>query len=167
MPSTYEPIATTTLGTTTNTITFSSIPNTYTDLRLVWTYLGTSSGAQPVVILNNTSLGNLYSVTDLQGNGSSASSGRGTSQNSLTLGFGVSTSTTIPSLTTFDLFNYAGSTNKTGLYTSSNDKNGSGVVSRGVTLMRTTNAINRIDIYLAGADQATGTTATLYGILKA
>jgi hypothetical protein len=35
MPATYEPIATTTLGTAAAFITFSSIPATYTDLRLV------------------------------------------------------------------------------------------------------------------------------------
>ena len=35
MPATYEPIATTTLGSAATNITFSSIPATYTDLRLV------------------------------------------------------------------------------------------------------------------------------------
>jgi hypothetical protein len=35
MATTYEPIATTTLGTAAAFITFSSIPATYTDLRLV------------------------------------------------------------------------------------------------------------------------------------
>jgi hypothetical protein len=35
MATTYEKIATTTLGTAAATFTFSSIPATYTDLRLV------------------------------------------------------------------------------------------------------------------------------------
>ena len=36
MALTYEPISTTTLGTATATISFSSIPQTYTDLRVVF-----------------------------------------------------------------------------------------------------------------------------------
>jgi hypothetical protein len=44
MPSTYEPIATITLTTaSTNTVTFSSIPQTYTDLRLVQIAMQTTS----------------------------------------------------------------------------------------------------------------------------
>jgi hypothetical protein len=35
MPATYEPIATTTLGTAAATITFSSIPATYSDLMQI------------------------------------------------------------------------------------------------------------------------------------
>jgi len=41
VPSTYTPIATTTIGSNTNTVTFSSISGTYTDLVLVGVAQGT------------------------------------------------------------------------------------------------------------------------------
>lgn len=45
MPTTYEPIATTTLGSSQSEITFSSIPQTYTDLVLIVAGTATSGGA--------------------------------------------------------------------------------------------------------------------------
>jgi hypothetical protein len=70
---------------------------------------------------------------------------------------------------TIDLFSYAGSTNKTILTTTSTDKNGSGGVGRIVSLWRSTSAITGITITDGGAGfgWASGTTATLYGILRA
>jgi hypothetical protein len=71
-------------------------------------------------------------------------------------------------LQTVDIFSYAGSTNKTALVTSQSDQNGSGAVERSCGLWRNTAAITRIDIFPNSANNfATGTTATLYGILKA
>ena len=75
MPSTYEPIATTTLGSTAATITFSSIPATYTDLRIA--LVGSLSGGGNYGNLRfNSDSGSNYSVTILRGNGSAASSAR-------------------------------------------------------------------------------------------
>jgi hypothetical protein len=66
-----------------------------------------------------------------------------------------------------DFFSYAGSTNKTVLIEISQDYNGSGVVQRSVALFRDTAAITRLDLTAVGTTFAIGTTATLYGILKA
>jgi hypothetical protein len=168
MPSTYEPIATTTLGSAATTITFSSIPATYTDLRVVW--IGTSATGTPDLrIRYNNDSGSNYSITWLWGDGSAAYSGRSTNATSIILEFGSTTVTnaTTPTLRTIDIFNYAGSTNKTLLDTTSGDLNGSGGSGVTVGLWRNTTAINRIDLNTGTTNMAIGTTATLYGIKNA
>lgn len=165
MALTYEPIATTTLGTAASSITFSSISSAYTDLRLVLVLQGTAASGC-YIRFNNVSTGTVYSGTYLQGNGSAASSFRYSPANQVEIQTnGVSTSNWV--FSTLDIFSYAGSTNKTVLSTDSSDLNGSGYVSRIVSLWRDTSAINRIDIGLFSGNLNTGTTATLYGILKA
>jgi hypothetical protein len=164
MPATYEPIATTTLGSAAADITFSSIPATYTDLRLVIVATCTISDNMRMQLNGDTASN--YSRTALEGDGSTAASNRTTNISILGLST-VALSTTIPTLVTADFFSYAGSTNKTVLVTNSQDYNGSGEVGRIVGLWRSTSAITSIKFYMGSGNLATGTTATLYGILKA
>lgn len=163
MPATYEPIATTTLGSAASSITFSSIPSTYTDLRLVLVSISTTF---PQMRFNNDATA-LYSWTYVTGTGTAAQSGRFTSATEFYANTGQSA--TIPSLYTFDIFSYAGSTFKSFLNTQNNDKNGSGDVVAAVGLYRSTTAISRIDLLanIYGTTFSTGTTATLYGIKAA
>ena len=163
MPATYEPIATTTLGSAASTITFSSIPNTYTDLRLVIT--GYTSPAADPVIRFNSDTGTNYSETIIKGNGSTALSTRFTSRTGIEYSYSDVGPYTQPSLTIMDLFSYAGSTNKSALIELSADANGSQGLTRTVALWRNTSAITRIDI--VSATWVAGTTATLYGIKNA
>jgi hypothetical protein len=74
MAPTYEPIATTTLGTAAASITFSSIPATYTDLRLVVVAKAVSASTLDVRFNNDS--GTNYSKTEISGDGSSAVSFR-------------------------------------------------------------------------------------------
>ena len=166
MPTTYDKIATTTLGSANATITFSSIPATYTDLRLVVT--GTSNFTHTTGMQFNGDTASNYSETRLEGDGATATSGRGTSLSFLRF-FGF---TTTPTMFTVDLFSYAGSTYKTSLATTSADLNGSGNVRQYVQLWRSTSAINSISFGpgvsgASGTTYSAGTSATLYGILKA
>ena len=166
MTATYEKIATTTLGSANATVTFSSIAGTYTDIVIVCN-LSISSGTGNSKIQFNSDTGSNYSVTRLRGNGASATSDRFASQDSIIAGAAVISATT-PTLRVFDLFSYAGSTNKTLLISESADFNGTGIVSNIVGLWRNTSAINTILIFTsAGVNFSVGTTATLYGILKA
>lgn len=160
---TYEPIATSS-PTGTAAVTFSSIPSTYTDLRLVINARLTTGIALFYMRYNGIST-TTYSQTYLTGNGTTATSVRGTAQSEIYLG-NASEVSTVPTLMTIDIFSYAGSTNKTALHTVAADKNGSGWVERGVTLWRSTSAINQITI-THGANLDSGTMFTLYGIKAA
>jgi hypothetical protein len=166
MATTYEKIASTTLGSATNTITFSSIPSSFTDIRLVLSAGFSTTGAALIMRFNNDST-SIYSFTSLYGNGSTASSYRETNNNGIPLEMNFGLPNTQWSLWTADIFSYTGSTFKTALTTGSTDNNGSGIVYREVGLYRSTSVINRLDLVMGGVNFLTGTTATLYGILKA
>jgi hypothetical protein len=170
MPATYEPIATTTLGSAAASITFSSIPATYTDISIV--FVGIESGVTQISkrIYFNGDTGTNYSATKLGGQGSSAYSANNTNDGGLRFASDQNgdASGTIPVFTTFDIFSYAGSTNKTTLIATSSDQNGSGYVQRTVGLWRNTAAITEIRFgFNSAATWAAGTTATLYGIKNA
>jgi len=103
MPGTYEPIATQTLASPSATVTFSSIPATYTDLVLIaW---GTLSGNE-FGLQFNSDTGTNYGQTALAGNGSTATSTRNTSYNGV--GMGGLASRSAPSIV--NIQNYSNST---------------------------------------------------------
>ena len=165
MPATYEPIATTTLGSATKNITFSSIPATYTDLRIVLVSTIQTAADYIEITFNGTTSG--YSWTRLSGDGSTAASGSITSNTKWVPNLPLGGSTTVPMLISTDIFSYAGSTFKTGLMETSADLNGSGVVIRGVGLWQNTAAITSIKLEVQTYNFNSGTTATLYGIKSA
>ena len=164
MPTNYEPIATTTLGSAAASITFSSIAGTYTDLRLVLVTI-TSGGANRIRF--NSDTGTNYSRTYVAGDGSAAASSRSSNSTQIFMNYNASPSSTIPYLHQIDIFSYAGSTNKTILWDQNLDLNGSGDVVKGVGMWRNTSAITAIELSNNVGNFLTGTTATLYGILKA
>ena len=167
MPATYEPIATTTLGSAAASITFSSIAGTYTDLRLVLAPISTGASSYNADLNFNSDTGSNYSVTNVIGDGSTASSTQFSNQTKIRFTYNGITPSAKPSFYTFDIFSYAGSTNKTCLNTASEDQNGTGWVMRQVGLWRNTSAITSITLAIISTTFAAGTTATLYGIKNA
>ena len=166
MPATYEKIATTTLGSANSTITFSSIAASWTDLKMIFTGTNTAAG-QDLLLRFNGDSGTNYSYTVLYGNGSSALSSRNTSLTYIFVAGVQNLSTTIPQFCDIDIFSYTGSTNKTIMSAHSADLNGSGTASKIVGLWRNTAAITSVSLSTSGTTFTAGTTATLYGILKA
>ena len=158
--STYSQIASTTLSGS-GTFSFTSIPQTYTNLRLV--IIGTSTGGNDLAVRFNNDTAANYSLTYIGGNGSSAVSGRGTSLSYIDLDqYGINSSTDIHHYT-IDIPQYQNTiTYKTSL--SGTAETVSGYLNRMVGLWRSTAAINRVDVFTVAGSMSSGTVATLYGI---
>ena len=167
MPATYEPIATTTLGSAAASIDFTSISSAYTDLKIILTTTSSVNGADLYMRFNSDSATN-YSITYLRGNGTSAATSRLSSQTQMTLTSGVvGLSSTIPQFYSIDIFSYTDSAFKTALTNTNGDRNGTGGVSDVVSLWRSTSAITSVNLLPSGGNFNANTSATLYGILKA
>lgn len=161
---TFEVIATNTLGSATPSINFTSIPGTYTDLRLVVFAKGDGSSYVSIDLRFNSATSG-YSYTSITGSGSAATSSYNTSAGRIYLSNNLPPSGS--QLLTADIFSYAGSTYKTSLMEMNADDNGSGSVFRQVALFSSTSVISSINLIGGGGNIGSGTTATLYGILKA
>jgi hypothetical protein len=85
MPNTYVKLQTITTTTAVNAVTFSSIPQTYTDLKLCVSARATSNSAnQGFYFQLSGTGGTFYSQTVLRADGSSASTFRGSNSNAVT-----------------------------------------------------------------------------------
>jgi hypothetical protein len=172
MPATYEPISTQTLGSDIATVTFSAIPQTYTDLVLVANLKHSFVGSAAVQLNGlqfNSDTATNYSTTYIQGNGSAASSSRLSSQAAITILSSMASATSfMPSI--FHIFNYTNATTyKTVLFRQGNaDDSGYGAVAS-VGLWRATPAAITIIDFKATSTYVwkTGSTFTLYGIKAA
>lgn len=161
MPATYEPISTQTVsGTSTSTITFSSIPQTYTDLVLV--SVVTQSADVGSNLRFNSDTGTNYSYTRLAGTGSSANSERVANLTLIPFSFG-----TLNQLTNviWQIQNYSNTTTyKTAISRNNNTYDWLGSL---VALWRSTSAISTVSFNVASGYIVAGSTFTLYGIKAA
>jgi hypothetical protein len=161
MPATYDPIATQTLGSSSGSITFSSIPSTYTDLVIVFS--GTTPALVAVDIQFNGDSSAIYSRAIISGNGSSASSDREVNQNQSSIGL----SSTTQSDTIWQVFNYSNTT--TFKTTLARANVSASLVRACVGLYRSTSAITSVTLSVTNSATTfnTGSTFSLYGIKSA
>ena len=157
MPSTYTPLATTTLGSASATVTFSSISSAYTDLVMI-IQATTAAGNAMTYQLNGDSTTSNYSVTGVYGDGSTAGSYR-SSNNTL------SGASSAPNVAILNFQNYSNTTTYKTLLSRGNEINND--TRAVVSLWRNTAAINQIVMGINGGTFATGSTFTLYGIAAA
>jgi len=163
MALTYEPISTTTLSTATATVTFSSIPATYTDLVASFTCFS-SAGADVFVRFNSES-GNVYSYAVMAGDGSgNAENLRSVNSIATTDWYGTPDSTKLCTKL-FNINQYRNTNFKHSYYNLSHSSSGIDfVLGQG----KQTTAVSSITFYFSGAQTfSSGSIFTLYGILAA
>jgi hypothetical protein len=162
MPLTYDFIAKTILSGNAHTITFSSIPSTYTDILIKCRFVK-SSNDNFWLNFNGDGASN-YSETMMHTNGTTAGSSRETTTTRILLTNGVGYGNN--GIYILQIFSYANTSfSKTVL--SRNGDSGIGV-GAGVGLWRNTAAISSLSITTQSyAPWGVGTTFSLYGIKAA
>jgi hypothetical protein len=168
---TYVAIQSYTLAASQATISFTSIPSTYTDLVLVASAKSLIAGATDSFgIAVNGVTSATYSRTYLEGSGTAVTSGRQTSQIRIVSDYVMGTAGNDYGVYTWNFMNYSNTTTyKTVLYRGSNTSNTGGFnVQATVYLVPTTSAISSLTIAtMNGPDWAIGSTFNLYGIAAA
>ena len=166
MPATYDRIEARTLGSASSSVTFTSIPATYTDIVAVVSM--PASGAVTTAIRFNSDTGTNYSTTLLVGSVGGADSYRESNKSygitgGLVSGLGANSNFIL------QIQNYSNtSTLKTAISRSNSVTNAE--VGANVILYRSTSAISSISFidYAGGSNTyPIGTTFTLYGIKAA
>jgi len=164
------PIATATPSSA--SVTFSNIPQGYQDLFIVINGRSTKSGSTDVLDIQlngDGGSGALYSHTRLYGDGSSASSARGSNNGAYYTDYyfvGNTATSGIFNSTEIHILNYANtSTYKTMLVRAADDQNGSGATTLSVGLWRNTNAISSIFLFPDNSSAfVAGTRISIYGV---
>lgn len=161
--STYTPISTQTLTADAATVTFTGIPQTYTDIVLVCNF-GTSSSGRTGTMRFNGDTGTNYSWRSIGGNGTSAQAGGGSNISSIYFtGQITGDGTALANVAVTSIQNYSNTTTYKTVISRSNDA--ARYVELAVGTWRSTAAINRIDLARDnGTNWLSGSSFTLYGI---
>lgn len=172
MANTYKLIASNTLSSSAASVTFSSIPNTYTDLVLKGSVRSDESGSLESLIYFefNSNTATNYSVTVLRGSGFGADSFRFTNQNYIRSTSGANaTTSTANTFTNFELYvpSYTVSQNKPVFNFSAMETNATeAYIVATAGLWRNTAAVSSVKIGFgnAGVNFVSGSSFFLYGI---
>ena len=169
LPSTMTPIATTTLASNTTEISFTNIPNIYTDLVLVLNGGKKDNVTNTINVRVNSDSGTNYSTTRLYSGSGTVYSDRFSSNSNMytqTIVHNAKDSTAL-----FHFLNYSNTTTfKTMLNRMASASIVDGGAATSVSLWRSTSAITSIQLQLdfGSTNQfLSGTSATLYGVKAA
>jgi len=164
IPTSFESIASATGTGSSGTITFSSIPSTYTSLQIRGLYGAASGSGYGLYIQLNGDSSSNYAYHALYGDGSTASAFGAATQTKMYASFGT-VSSTVNGVTIIDLHDYTSTTrNKTVRFFSGEDANGSGTVDLMSGLRVNTAAITSVTLVLEGGLFSTSSQFALYGI---
>jgi len=178
MANTYTLISSNVLTSSAASVTFSSIPSTYTDLVLKCSVRSTRTGVSfaPFLLWTNNASSSDYSFTRLSGNGASATSARQSPASSYqqweiasaatntAVNAGSSTSNTFTSIEAY-FPSYAGSTSKPGSLSIAAETNATTAYLHNIALLKTgTTAISSIGLETITDEWAVGSSFFLYGV---
>ena len=167
MAFTYEPIATYTSGSSFSNYTFTSIPSTFTDLILVGNFGTTSGGANIALQVGNGSIdtGSNYSFTYVNGDGSTAATGRASNSAQVYIDYSAYAGSSINATYIWQIQNYA----STSVYKSISGRANTASVGTNATagVWRSTSAINQIKVDQQSTSFLANSRFTLYGIASA
>lgn len=164
MPATYEPIYSTTFGTSYGAFTLTGLPTTYTDLVLVFGWAA-GTGGQVIYVRFNSDTASNYSDARVVTGGGGTGSYRSTANGSGIYAGVTGSTSSFPSLLTLNIMNYSNTTTyKTVLCRQSSSEN----VGAHVGLWKKTpEAITSITFDLSSGTYGSGTTISIYGIKAA
>lgn len=160
MPKTYEPIQTVTVsGSSTTSMVFNTIPQTYTDLVIVW--VGSATGSM-IKVLNFNGSGSTYTSTVMYNNGSTTRAAANYSSPYLD----VVNAAANRAMCVAHIFNYTNTTtNKIYMSRQTCSDISNELI---VGTWQSTSAITSLTVNTHSSNAFTdGTTATLYGIKAA
>ena len=164
----YESIATTTVGSGGSaSITFSSIPSTYTHLQVRYTSRSDSAGINQTLFRINSDTGSNYSSHLLYGDGSGVAAGSYTTDNYSRAGLqgGPSLTTGIFGVGVIDILDYKNANKYKTIRTLSGiDANGSGYVWYTSSNWRSTSAITSLTFFSENGNFIQNAQYALYGI---
>ena len=172
MPNTYVALAKTVLTTSQTSVSFTSINANYTDLCIVIsarTSYATIADFMYLVVNSNTNT--VYSYLQLQGNNSTATSARSTSDPRFIIPYGYpgasATSDTFGSIEIY-IPNYTSSENRSILITAVSENNSTAADNAYIQCMaelyRNTTAISSIEINASSGSFVSNSSFYLYGI---
>ena len=162
MAKTYEPIGTYTAASNQTSIVFSAL-GAYTDIVAVFDGLSSSSAGNTLSMVFNSDANSAYSATRIQGNGTSATSARVTSDPTVAIVGSTNRTNVIISI-----MNYGNTTtNKTSLSRYNTMDSTDPRTGAYVQLRSATTAITTVTFSIPSAQIATTSTITLYGIKAA
>ena len=172
MANTYVVIASNTLSSDTASVTFSSIPGTYTDLVLKFSARvdGATTGRELRLRFNSDTT-TLYSNTVVRGDGSAASSYRDSNATFTAAGRATGTSSTSDTFSNVEIYipNYTVSQNRQASLYSVLESNTATITNNIVAsadLYRSTTAITSIEVSPTSDNFVSGSSFWLYGIKK-
>lgn len=164
---TYVPLFSTTLGSAQASVTFSSIPSTYTDLVLVC-MVQTQTNSDAVTLRFNGDSGTNYSYTQLRGDGTTTFSARVSNATMMRIGNDIPNTTAYGTIIS-NIQNYSNSTtNKTVISRSGSAASSAFGTQATVGLWRSTAAITSLTVLPNDLNTfLSGSTFNLYGIKAA